>query len=215
MKNRFDLIIFDWDGTLVDSVDWIVHCIQTAAAHHGCPVPERQAAKDIIGLSIEQAMHTLFPDTGTELRAQMAAHYGQHFFSKPTGPDDLFSGVPEMLQQLKRQGHRLAVATGKKAAGLSKAMAGTGIADLFCTLRCSDQTASKPDPLMINEIVAELGVSKQRTLMVGDSVHDLQMALNAQVASVAVTCGAHSAETLKQYQPLYCLAYPTELIDII
>ena len=94
-------------------------------------------------------------------------------------------------------------------------MAGTGIGDIFCTLRCSDQTASKPDPLMIDEIVAELGVSKQRTLMVGDSVHDLQMALNAGVASVAVTCGAHSAEVLQQYQPLRCLQLPAELANIL
>jgi phosphoglycolate phosphatase len=215
MKNRFDLIIFDWDGTLVDSVDWIVQCIQNAAAHYGCSVPDTQAAKDIIGLSIENAMQTLFPDTDVEMRSQLATHYGHGFFSKQTGPEDLFPGVPEMLHYLKGQGYRLAVATGKKSAGLSKAIAGTGIADLFCTTRCSDQTASKPDPLMIDEIVAELGVSKQRTLMVGDSVHDLQMALNAQVASVAVTCGAHSAEILKQYRPLYCLAYPTELIEII
>lgn len=215
MKNRFDLIIFDWDGTLVDSVDWIVNCIQGAAAQYECSIPTRQAAKDIIGLSIENAMQTLFPDVDEQLRAQMAGHYGQQFFSRQTGPDDLFPGVSEMLQQFKRQGYRLAVATGKKAAGLSRAMAGTGIGDMFCTLRCSDQTASKPDPLMIDEIVAELGVSKQRTLMVGDSVHDLQMALNAQVTSVAVTCGAHSAEVLKQYRPLYCLSYPTELLDFI
>ena len=215
MRNRFDLIIFDWDGTLVDSVDWIVDCIQSAAAQYDCPIPTQQAAKDIIGLSIENAMQTLFPDVDVKLRVQMATHYGQQFFSRQTGPEDLFPGVPEMLQYLKGQGYQLAVATGKKSAGLSKAIAGTGIADLFCVTRCSDQTASKPDPLMIDEIVAELGVNKQRTLMVGDSVHDLQMALNAQVASVAVTCGAHSAETLKQYRPLYCLAYPTELINII
>src|SRR5574343_1784614 len=209
MKNRFDLIIFDWDGTLVDSVDWIVHCIQSAAAQYDCPVPTRQAAKYIIGLSIENAMQTLFPDADERLRVQMTGHYGQQFFSRQTGPDDLFPGVSEMLRQFKQQGYRLAVATGKKATGLSRAMAGTGIGDMFCTLRCSDQTASKPDPLMIDEIVAELGVSKRRTLMVGDSVHDLQMALNARVASIAVTCGAHSAEVLQQYQPLRCLQLPT------
>jgi phosphoglycolate phosphatase len=215
MKNRFDLIIFDWDGTLVDSIDWIVQCIQRAAAHYDCPVPEKQAAKDIIGLSIEQAIQVLLPDVDNDIRSKVAAHYGQSFFSKQISREDLFPGVYTMLQQLKQQGYRLAVATGKKSSGLALAIQATGVADLFCTTRCSDQTASKPDPLMIDEIVHELGVSKQRTLMVGDSVHDLQMALNAQVASIGVTCGAHSEAILKQYQPLHCLAYPTELFGIL
>lgn len=215
MKNRFDLIIFDWDGTLVDSIDWIVDCIQSAAAHCDCPIPDAQSARDIIGLSLDNAVTTLFPSIDSETRANMAAHYGQRFFSREIGPNDLFPGVAEMLQQFKQQGYRLAVATGKKSTGLARAIEATGIAELFCTTRCSDQTASKPDPLMIDEIVAELGVSKQRTLMVGDSVHDLQMAINAQVAAVGVTCGAHSAETLKQYRPLRCLAYTTELVSII
>lgn len=215
MKNRFDLIIFDWDGTLADSVDWIVHCIQQAALHYDSPVPTVEAARDIIGLSLENAVKTLFPDIDADTRSKLAAHYGQNFFSKPIGPDDLFPGVRDMLQQFKRDGYRLAVATGKKSSGLAKAVSGTGIADLFCATRCSDQTASKPDPLMINEIVAELGVSKRRTLMVGDSVHDLQMAMNAQVASIAVTCGAHSESILQQYNPLCCLSYPTELLGII
>ena len=215
MKNRFDLIIFDWDGTLVDSIDWIVQCIQQAAAHYKCPVPQQQAAKDIIGLSIENAIETLFPLVDTETRGKIAVHYGQQFFSRQISRDDLFPGVYDMLQYFKQTGYQLAVATGKKSSGLTQAIAATGVAELFCTTRCSDQTASKPNPLMIDEIVAEMGVSKQRTLMVGDSVHDLQMALNAQVASVAVTCGAHSEDTLKQYQPLHCLSYPTELLGLI
>ena len=215
MKNRFDLIIFDWDGTLVDSIDWIVHCIQRAAAHYDCDVPDAQAAKDIIGLSIENAVKTLFPDIDAETRVKLTAHYGQNFVSKTISPDDLFPGVHQMLLQFKQEGYRLAVATGKKSSGLSRAITGTGLTDLFCTTRCADQTASKPNPLMIDEIVAELGVSKQRTLMVGDSVHDLQMALNAQVSSVAVTCGAHSKSILQQYRPLRCLSHPTELLGII
>ncbi|MGR8932280.1 MAG: HAD family hydrolase [Gammaproteobacteria bacterium] len=215
MKQRFDLIIFDWDGTLVDSIDWIVHCIQRAAEHYGCPVPTSDAAKDIIGLSLDNAVKTLFPNANADTREKLAAHYGQNFFSKETGPDDLFPGVPDMLKQLKGQGYRLAIATGKKSPGLARAIAGTGVADLFCTTRCSDQTASKPNPLMIDEIVSEMAVTKQRTLMVGDSVHDMQMALNAQVASVAVTCGAHSEAQLRQYKPLYCLSRPTELLGII
>ncbi|MDD1620952.1 MAG: HAD-IIIA family hydrolase [Methylococcaceae bacterium] len=215
MKNRFDLLIFDWDGTLVDSIDWIVHCIQQAAERYGCPIPQPQATKDIIGLSIENAILRLFPDVDGTIRQQVAAHYGQTFFSKQISRDDLFPGVHEMLLGLKQRGYRLAVATGKKSSGLAQAMAATGLADLFCTTRCSDQTASKPDPLMIDEIVAELGIDKQRTLMVGDSAHDLQMALNAKVSAIGVTCGAHSQATLQQYNPLLCLNYPTDLLNII
>ncbi|MGY6278057.1 HAD family hydrolase [Methylomonas sp. MgM2] len=214
MKNRFDLIIFDWDGTLVDSIDWIVQCIQQAAEQFGCGVPSA-AARDIIGLSLGNAINTLFPDTDAETKRQLAAHYSRNFFSKQSSPDDLFPGVPDMLRRLQQDGYRLAVATGKKSAGLAKAISGTGIADYFHTTRASDQTASKPDPLMIDEIVTELGVSKQRTLMVGDSVHDLQMALNAQVSSIAVTCGAHSETVLQQYKPLCCLSHPTKLLGII
>ncbi len=215
MKNRFDLIIFDWDGTLVDSIDWIVHCIQNAAINHNCPIPAAQAAKDIIGLSIENAIKTLFPTIDSETQQKLVNDYSQTFFSKQISRDDLFPGVYEMLQQFKQDGYRLAVATGKKSSGLAQAIEGTGVADLFCTTRCSDQTASKPHPLMIDQIVAELGVSKQRTLMVGDSIHDLQMALNAQVASIGVSCGAHSELVLQQYQPLRCLSYPTDLMDIL
>jgi phosphoglycolate phosphatase len=215
MKNRFDLIIFDWDGTLVDSIDWIVHCIQNAAINHNCPIPAAQAAKDIIGLSIENAINTLFPSIDSQTQQKLVNDYSQTFFSKQISRNDLFPGVYEMLQQFKQDGYRLAVATGKKSSGLAQAIEGTGVADLFCTTRCSDQTASKPHPLMIDEIVAELGVSKQRTLMVGDSIHDLQMALNAQVASIGVSCGAHSELVLQQYQPLRCLSYPTDLMDIL
>ena len=209
MKNRFDLIIFDWDGTLVDSVDWIVYCIQQAAAHYGCPVPEQQATKDIIGLSIENAVQQLFPGIDYMLRQKLATHYAQSFFSKPM---DLFPGVKPMLQELRKEGFQLAIATGKKASGLALALEAAGVSELFCATRCSDQTASKPNPLMIDEIVAELAASKQRTLMVGDSAHDLQMAINAGVASIGVTCGANSASTLQQYQPLFCLDYPTDLL---
>ena len=215
MKNRFDLIIFDWDGTLANSIDWIVQCIQQAAAEHGCNIPDTQAVKDIIGLSIEQALQILFPESDSQTRQNIARVYGTTFFSKPISREDLFPGVYDMLEQLKTQGYQLAVATGKKSAGLAKAIEGTGVADLFVTTRSADQTASKPDPLMIDEIVSELGISKQRTLMVGDSVHDLQMALNAQVASIAVTCGAHSASVLQHYQPLHCLASCSALTAIL
>ncbi len=215
MKNKFDLIIFDWDGTLIDSIDWITHCLQTAGARCGCAVPERQAAKDVIGLSIGKAMRTLFPEADEATHAQLVRHYSREYFSKRISPDDLFVGVYDMLIQLKAVGYQLAVATGKTRAGLDEALAGTGTAGLFCTTRCADETASKPDPRMLNEIMQHANVAKERTLMVGDSIHDLQMALNAKIASIGVSCGAHSQALLQQYQPLRCLQQPTQLLELI
>ncbi len=211
----FDLIIFDWDGTLVNSIDWIVHCLQKSAQACGCDVPETQAAKNIIGLSFEHAMAELFPGIDKHTQEQLIAHYSQQFFSKKITQNDLFAGVYEMLVQFKQNGYLLAVATGKKSTGLVKAINGTGLVDFFSATRSADQTASKPDPLMINEIVEELSVSKDKVLMVGDSVHDLQMAVNAKVTSIGVACGAHSVEVLRQYNPMMCLQRTSELLEII
>lgn len=215
MKNRFDLIIFDWDGTLIDSIDWITHCLQTAGSLCGCAVPERQAAKDVIGLSIDKAMQALFPEADETTKAQLVSHYSREYFSKQIGRDDLFVGVYDMLIELKALGYLVAVATGKTRAGLDQALVGTETAELFYTTRCADETASKPDPRMLNEIMRQAGAAKERTLMVGDSIHDLQMALNAQIASIGVSCGAHSEAFLQQYQPLHCLRQPTQLLELI
>lgn len=215
MKNRFDLIIFDWDGTLVDSIEWIVSCLQYAARECGYDAPDGQSARNIIGLSIEQAMDRLFPDADQLAREQLIKAYSQHFFSREVSQKDLFPGVYDMLEYFKREGYLLAVATGKKNAGLMRAMSGTGVTGFFNTTRSADQTASKPNPLMIDEIVAEMNVSKDRTLMIGDSVHDMKMAEFAGVASIAVECGAHSREVLNQYKPLTCLQQTSALLAII
>lgn len=215
MKNRFDLIIFDWDGTLVDSIDWIVTCLQNAAVSCNCTIPERQAAKDVIGLSTKNAIQTLFPGADEETRNQLMSCYIEAFFARQISRDDLFAGVYEMLVQLKRAGFQLAVATGKSRVGLDKALQATGTEDLFDTTRCADETASKPDPAMILDIIQYVEVANERTLMVGDSIHDMQMALNAQIASIAVSCGAHSKDRLQQYNPLICLQQPAELLAII
>ncbi|MDO9106283.1 MAG: HAD-IA family hydrolase [Methylovulum sp.] len=215
MKNSFDLIIFDWDGTLIDSIDWITHCLQKAGEHCDCVIPERQAAKDVIGLSIDKAMQTLFPTAGAQKLEKLTHYYSQEYFSKQISQDDLFAGVYDMLVQLNTSGYQLAVATGKTRTGLDKALAGTGTTELFCTTRCADETASKPNPRMLNEIMQHTNTPKERTLMVGDSSHDLQMAMNAHISSIAVSCGAHSATFLQTYKPLLCLQQPTELLELI
>jgi len=215
MKNRFDLIIFDWDGTLINSIDWIASCLQQAAGQCGRPIPETQAAKDVIGLSINKAIHALFPEADPQTQEQLVACYSQSYVSKPISQDDLFPGVYEMLVKLNEAGYQLAVATGKTRAGLQKALQATGTENLFSVTRCADETASKPDPRMLQEIIRHTQIANERTLMVGDSIHDLQMALNASISAIAVSCGANSAEFLLQYQPLLCLQQPTELINII
>ncbi|MGJ0483088.1 MAG: HAD-IA family hydrolase [Methylomicrobium sp.] len=215
MKNRFELLIFDWDGTLMDSIGWIVHCLQTAADRTGCPIPTPDAAKDVIGLSIIRAMESLFPEAGPELREQLIRTYSQEYASRTLGPGDLFIGVRDMLEELNRTGYRLAVATGKTRAGLQKALLATKTENLFDITRTADETASKPDPKMLQEIMSHLEVAPARTLMIGDSSHDLQMAQNAQISAIGVACGAHSEEILQQYQPLLCLQQPAELLNII
>ncbi len=215
MKNRFDLIIFDWDGTLINSIDWITNCLQHAAEQYNCPTPEYQAAKDVIGLSINKAIQTLFPEADEQTHEQLIACYSQKYCSKQLSRDDLFPGVYEMLLQLNKAGYQLAVATGKTRAGLRQALQATETEDLFCITRCSDETASKPDPKMLHEIIQLTNTTKERTLMVGDSIHDLQMALNAHISAIAVSCGAHSEKFLRQYHPLLCLQQPTELLNII
>ncbi len=209
------MIIFDWDGTLVNSIDWIVDCIQKAAAECGCKIPEDQETRDIIGLSIKKAMQKLFPGIDEITQERLVKRYSEMFFSKKIARSDLFEGVHPMLENLKKSGYQLAVATGKNRLGLDKALLGTQTVDLFEVTKCADETMSKPNPAMLNEIVEHLGVNKQRAIMVGDSIHDLQMAANAEIASIGVACGAHSAETLKQYNPLHCLQRTHELHELL
>ena len=213
MRNRFDLIIFDWDGTLINTIDWIAHCLQAAGGEHGCPVPGAQAAKDVIGLCIDSAVQALYPDADVSTQNRVVKTYSQMYASRQLSRDDLFPGVYGMLVKLKAEGFRLAVATGKTRKGLDQALAATGTGDLFNITRCADETASKPHPRMLHEIMDHSGVRPPRALMVGDSIHDMQMAVNAELPSVGVTCGANDADSLRQFDPLLCLPQPAELLN--
>ncbi|WP_020563707.1 HAD-IIIA family hydrolase [Methylosarcina fibrata] len=215
MKNRFNLIIFDWDGTLSNSIDWIVGCLQKAAARCHCPVPEPDSARQVIGLSIDRAIETLFPDADAPTRKWLIECYTAEYRARELDRDDLFPGVYDMLVQLQDAGYRLAVATGKTRRGLDRALHATDTKELFCITRCADETASKPDPGMLKEIIRYADIAPERALMVGDTVHDLQMAENARISSVAVACGAHPESLLQRYRPLQCLQQPTELLKFI
>jgi phosphoglycolate phosphatase len=212
MNNRFDLLIFDWDGTLINPIDWITHCLQTASERCGCEIPEPQAAKDVIGLSIQEATAKLHPGADAATCEQLVLHYSREYSSKQLSRDDLFPDTYEMLVELKQSGYQLAVATGKTRRGLQEALLATKTEHLFSVTRCADETRSKPDPKMLLEIMQVTNHSPERSLMVGDSVHDLQMATNARISSVAVYCGANSKDTLQTFQPLLCLSHATELL---
>lgn len=212
MRNRFELIIFDWDGTLINSIDWIARCLQNTAENTRHTKPSYQAAKDVIGLSIERAIEALYPEAHADEVIDLVNRYESAYFSKALSRDDLFEGVYEMLEMLNNQGLKLAIATGKTREGLNEALAATKTRELFCVTRCADETQSKPHPLMLEEIMKDIGVTPEHTLMVGDSIHDLQMALNAQISSIGVASGAHSLEELEKYAPLHCFMRPTELL---
>ncbi len=215
MRNRFDLIIFDWDGTLINSIDWIANCLQLAAAECNCPIPERQAAKDVIGLSIDHAIASLFPEAELVLQERLIAVYQDLYKTQELGREHFFDGVYEMLLALKAADYQLAVATGKTRAGLARVLKSTHTEDLFEITRCADETASKPSPKMLQEILAHCNCRSDRALMVGDTIFDLQMATKAKMQAVALTCGAHPEYLLREYQPLLCLQQPAELLKLL
>ena len=208
---RFDLIAFDWDGTLFDSTQIIVRCIQAAVRDVGGTVPTDEAAAYVIGMALPQALAHAAPDVPLDQRAELGLRYRYHYLHHQ---DDvaLFDGVMPMLQALRARGHLITVATGKSRRGLDEALDSAQLRGVFDGSRTADETAGKPSPLMLDELMAEFDVSPQRTLMIGDTTHDLQMALNAGCASVAVTYGAHTPEAFGALGPL-CIADSVAQLD--
>lgn len=196
MRQSFDLIVFDWDGTLMDSEAKIVRCMQAAAADTGIADPGVAAIRNIIGLGLSQAIQVLFPEQAPAQSAVLVGHYRKHFSEFDTTATPLFPGVAEGLAQLRAQGYLLAVATGKARRGLDRVLDDTGLRPLFAASRCADEAQSKPHPQMLEEILAETGVENGRALMVGDTVYDMEMARNARVAGLAVSYGVHARERL-------------------
>jgi phosphoglycolate phosphatase len=212
MKNKYELLIFDWDGTLYDSIPWIVNCLQQAAADCNLPLPSEPASRAVIGLSLELAMKDLFPEEPQAIIEDLVRAYTRHYHGKPATSEGLFEGVPEMLESLKQAGLRLAVATGKQHDYVPKVLASTGTTHWFDAVRGADDLLSKPDPRMLVELMNEMHVLPENTLMIGDSTLDLRMAANANVAAVGVSCGANTAEELLAFNPLCCLRHTRELL---
>jgi len=201
-RKQFDLIVFDWDGTLMDSTGTIVRCIQASARDLGLPVPDHRAASYVIGLGLQDAMETVLPDLDPKFYPRMVERYRYHYLSQDQELV-LFDGVPAMLADLAQQGYFLAVATGKSRVGLNRALDMTRLLSVFDATRCADETFSKPHPAMLHELTRELGQDLKRTVMIGDTTHDLQMAINAGAGGVAVHYGAHTPQELHSLAPLY------------
>lgn len=202
---RFELIVFDWDGTLMDSQARIVACIQAAFADAGQEVPTLEAASDIIGLGLSEAMGRLLPGGDAETCAVVVAHYRRHFLTGDRAHSELFPGARETLEALAELGYLLAVATGKSRVGLDRELERTGLGALFHATRCADETRSKPHPEMLLALTDELGVRPEAALMVGDTEYDLLMAANARALSLALCHGVHAADRLLACGPLACL----------
>lgn len=201
MNPRFELLAFDWDGTLFDSTACIVKSIQAAAREFGLPEVPAERARHVIGLGLEPALTIAVPELPQTQYRELAQAYRRHYFAT-VHEVTLFEGVPELLYELAARGHRLAVATGKSRRGLDEALRQVGLQDLFEATRTADETASKPNPQMLHELMDELGVPAHATLMIGDTTHDLLLAANAGTAALAVGFGAHGHEELQAQRPL-------------
>ena len=199
---RFDLIAFDWDGTLFDSTAIIVRCIQRAVVDVGGQMPSEKAAAYVIGMGLMQALAHAAPDVPQERYPELGARYRHHYLAHQNDLS-LFDGVLPMLDELKSRHHWLAVATGKSRRGLDDVLRLVQLKGVFDGSRTADETAGKPNPLMLQELMREFGTEPGRTLMIGDTTHDLQMALNAGVAAVGVSYGAHEPAEFGALKPLF------------
>ena len=211
MSKRFELLVFDWDGTLMDSAGAIIASIQESCRDLGLPVPERERASHVIGLGLRDALAYAVPELPPSDYGRLAERYRHHYLARD--PDlELFPGMREMLAGLKQQGYLLAVATGKTRVGLDRVLEATQLKQYFDSSRCADETHSKPHPAMLQELMQELLIEAQATLMIGDTAHDLQMAVNAGVPALAVSYGAHPRDSLTALNPLGCVDTPQELL---
>lgn len=200
---RYELIVFDWDGTLMDSAALIVDSVQAAARDLGIEPPAAARARHIIGLGLDAALRHALPDLPEDRYGALVERYRHHYLSRDHELT-LFAGAGELVRDLAGSGFRLGVATGKSRRGLDRALEHTGLGEFFHATRCADECHSKPHPQMLEELMDEFAVTPAQTLMIGDTTHDLLMARNAGVDALGVAYGAHPVEALREAAPLYC-----------
>jgi phosphoglycolate phosphatase len=206
---KYSLIVFDWDGTIIDSASAIAECIRSAAADLGLTVPTREQASHVIGLGLHDALRGAVPGLPAERVAEFVARYRAHFLKSEDGMG-LFDGMRELLESLSH-GRTLAIATGKSRRGLDRALDANGLRPWFRASRCADETHPKPHPAMLMELMEQLRKTPEEVLMIGDTSHDLHMARGANVDAVAVTYGAHAEQGLRALEPRACVGSVAEL----
>ncbi|MDR1936325.1 MAG: HAD-IA family hydrolase [Candidatus Accumulibacter sp.] len=204
MAQRFELLVFDWDGTLSDSTGVIARALRAACRDLDLPEPSEAQARFVIGLELSQALRHVAPALADEHLPRLASRYRWHYQAADR-EIQLFAGVPALIETLHASGCPLAVATGKSRKGLARAFANSGLGAYFAASRCADDCFSKPHPQMLEELMHELAVPGERTLMIGDTTHDMQMAVNAGAAGLAVSYGAHPRAELARLKPLACV----------
>ena len=210
MGKRFDLLVFDWDGTVVDSAGHIAESLQAAAADLELQIPSDQQARHIIGLGLHDALTYLFPDLPSDRYPELAERYRHHYIAGDHKVQ-LFGDAYASLQSFRAAGFQLAVATGKARRGLDRSLQATNMASIFHASRCADEGLPKPHPDMLLHLITTMDVDPTRTLMIGDTTHDLLMARNAGVDALAVAYGAHPRELLVEQKPLACMSSFAEL----
>ena len=209
MVSSIRFIVFDWDGTLMDSEAQIVHCLHAAIADLSLEPMSDATVKNVIGLGLREAIDMLVPGQDDVFRSAFVEAYREHWFAHEGS--SLFAGAREVLETIKGHNLMLGIATGKARRGLQRVLAQTGLSECFDATRCADETPSKPHPQMLLELMAELCVTPQQTLMVGDTEYDMEMATNAGAGKVAVRSGVHSEARLNRHDPLVCLDRVAEL----
>ncbi|TQV87380.1 HAD family hydrolase [Aliikangiella coralliicola] len=205
LRNRYSFIIFDWDGTLMDSTGRIVSSMQSTAKIADLPIPSEESVKSIIGLSMDAVMDTMFPSANGSLREKLFEIYRHQYVEGDDTPSPLFQGSLPLLNWLKQINIPIAVATGKARHGLTRVLNEVNLIDFFDHTICADEAESKPHPEMVERLVVDANKSKQETLVIGDSIHDMKMANNAGVDAVAVTSGANQSEQLSEHNPVSIL----------
>lgn len=216
---QYPLLVFDWDGTLVDSIERIVTSLQHASKHVADTEITETRAKNVIGLGLMEAISQLLPELDAKSESgvleNIADVYRQHYLYDNPIPAPLFAGVNELLTDLRDTGYTLAISTGKSRVGLERSINEHKLAEYFAASRCAGENKSKPHPEMLHEILQQLNFSPAQALMIGDSEHDLKMANNANVSSIGVTQGVHDTTTLAKLNPLTCLSNITELSNYL
>ena len=210
VARRFELIVFDWDGTLMDSTATIARAIQSSAQDLGLPIPSDETARHVIGLGWRDSLTLAVPELPLARYDEMSERYRHHYLSNSRSLY-LFNGIAELLQELKSRDHFLAVATGKSRSGLNDVLARSGLEPMMHATRCADECFSKPHPQMLEELMEELAIAPEATVMIGDTIHDLQIGINAGVSTIAVSYGAHQRALLEAQNPAACCDTVEEL----